>query len=565
MIKLIGYRFRIIIALSPFSVGVKRFFFFSLMLSIATIGLTFLTPFFYRIFIDDVVVKGNMHGFIQVVVGYIAILFLGFGVEYLRGYSDNRLNNHVYFKVKHKIFKDLFRYDFHYYDNISIGEMKMNIEEDTENIKSFADKQLIEYVVSFLSLTVASIFMLSISWKLSLIAAINIPLTLYLDYVLGNREKIVVQMNRDTDKDVTSWLNTSLRNWKEIKALTLQNYEKRRYKKFLIKLARIQVDTIKLFVARSLVIPWVKDKFVMQLALYFLGGLLIIKGDLTIGLLLVFALYYNILSEAIKNLSNANATLLAQQTIWDRILNKLSFQNTQGTKVPSSSFSEIVLENVSFKYENSPNDVLHNVNLKIGCGEKIVVVGGSGEGKSTLVKLATGIYQPSGGTVTVSNIPIHEIKPSYLYKKIGFVMQDATLFNMSIKEYFLLVNPKVSDSDIIHACEKALIYEFIEGLPNRFDTVIGEGGVKVSGGQRQRLILAGQFLREVDILVFDEATNHLDSQVEDLIYEALDSFGKNKSIIYITHRDKLSKSQVKQLLVRDGTVQEQIVLKSLMS
>ncbi len=556
MFKLNGYRLRIIKALAPFSAGVKRFFFFSFILSLATIGLTFLTPVFYRLFIDDVVVKGNMNGFIQVAVGYMAVLLLGFGVEYMRCYSDNRLHNHIYFKVKHKIFKDLYRSDFLYYDNTSIGEMKMNIEEDTEHMKTFADKQLIQVVVSLLTLSVASLFLLSISWKLSLIAAVNIPLTLYLDYVLGNREKTVVQMNRDTDKDVTTWLNESLRNWKEIKTLTLQNYEKRIYKKFLIRLARIQVDTIKLFVARSLVIPWVKDKFVMQLALYFFGGLLIIKGELTIGSLLVFALYYNILSEAIKSLSNANATLLAQQPIFDRILNKLSFQSTQGTTVPSSNFSEIVLENVSFKYVNSPNDVLHNINLKIGCGEKIVVMGGSGEGKSTLVKLATGIYQPSGGTVTVSNIPIHEIKPSFLYKKIGFVMQDAALFNMSIKQYFLLVNPKASDRDIIHACEQAFIYDFIEGLPNRLDTVIGEGGVKVSGGQRQRLILAGQFLREVDILVFDEATNHLDSQVEDLIYEALDSYGKNKSIIYITHRDKLSKSQVKQLLVRDGTVQE---------
>ncbi|MEJ3718513.1 ABC transporter ATP-binding protein [Paenibacillus polymyxa] len=551
------FRFATIQSIFPLLKGVKNFFVFLLILSGVSVGLTFLTPLVYQVLIDRVIVEGEMSQFVWVAAGYLGILFATAVVSYLNNYCNNRLNNHLLFKVRNKILGDAFRKESLIRDQETVAEIKMNMEDDTNSLKDFLDKQVINYLILIVNFLVAGVLLFLISWPMALVAAITIPATLYFDYIVSMREKEVVERNRFNDQEMTSWFHTSLENWREIKALGLQRYEKKNYLKFLNKYAKNHTWMINFFVIRCLVIPWVKEKVVMQLLIYFIGGIFIIQGKLTIGMLLVFIQYYLIISNAIVTFSATNADLRAQIPILERIKNKLAIRIEPKTLRPTEKSNELSLNDVGFRYLEGGHKVLRDVNMTISKGDRIVIYGKSGEGKSTLIKLMAGILKPTTGEVCLSGIPIQGINEKYLYQKIGLVLQDTLLFDMSIAEYLYMISPKATQQEIESACKSALMYDFIMNLPDGFGTVIGENGTTLSGGQKQRLILAGQLLKGSDILILDEATNHLDQQSEDLIYEVLKQLDSDKTIIYITHRPSKVKFSNKHFLVEAGVVSEQ--------
>ena len=179
---------------------------------------------------------------------------------------------------------------------------------------------------------------------------------------------------------------------------------------------------------------------------------------------------------------------------------------------------------------------MNNINLAVQKGEYIAIIGKTGCGKTTLVKLLLGLYQPDDGKICFDNHSLSAVNKQTLYSQIGVVMQDSFLFNMSIRENLLLSNQKATEEDLISACKRANIYDFVTGLENGFDTVIGERGVKLSGGQKQRLAIASALLKRPKILIFDEATSSLDKQSEDIINDAIREIAKDTTVIVISHK-----------------------------
>jgi ABC-type bacteriocin/lantibiotic exporter with double-glycine peptidase domain len=277
---------------------------------------------------------------------------------------------------------------------------------------------------------------------------------------------------------------------------------------------------------------------------------------MTIGMLLMFVMYYGILSDSIKKIANKNADLKSKQPVVDKVLDKLGIKHHPYPKNQYPELTKINIEQVSFAYDSADRYILNNVNLTIHRGDRIAIHGKSGEGKSTLVQLITGIRKPTEGSIRFSDEPLHEIKPKVLYSKIGFIMQDSILFNVSIREYMLMAKPAATIDEMQTVLRKTKMDEFICSLPLQYDTVLGEGGVKLSGGQKQRLLLAGQLLRNAEILVLDEATNHLDPHAEDEIYTVLGALGDDKTIIMINHRESVLNICNREWLVIDGKVLE---------
>ncbi|MCJ7843611.1 ABC transporter ATP-binding protein/permease [Lederbergia sp. NSJ-179] len=499
--------------------------------------LTFLLPLVYRIFIDDVVVGGKFTLFFtNVLIGYGFIQLVKVGLSYLSMYYNNRLSYHLLYKIKNKIFGNYVREDIKEESTKSVADVKMNIEDDTKFLKEFIEKQMVDYFISVFSIIIACIFLFSVSWQLSLIAVAIIPITIWFDLFISNKEKNIVNLNRKNDEEMTSWFHEVIRGWKEIKAFNLERYEKKKYVKFLNIFAKYHTKTINYFVIRYLVMPWVKEKFVMQILLYFVGGIFVIQGRLTIGMLLMFVQYNTILSDSVNKVSSTEGDLLSQKTIIDRIINVLSIKAVENKNKIVDEVNDIKIQQVSYRYPNQNHYVLKEVNLSISKGERVVIYGSSGAGKSTLVKLITGIVDPSQGDVYYSGYRLRDVDKKSLYRKIGYVMQDSILFNMSIREYFQLIKPKATEEEMKVSCQKAQIYDLIRKLPDYFDTNLGEGGSKISGGQKQRIILAGQILKNADVIILDEATRHLEQQTEDILYKELDDFFKDKMIIYISHR-----------------------------
>jgi len=459
----------------------------------------------------------------------------------------------------------------------------MKLEDDTSTIGTFAETQTVQYLIAYITAAASLVLLAIIDWRLTLFAVIAIPITFWLDHTISKREKKLNDQNRENDQKMSSWLHASMQGWREIKALNLELSQKRQLAGFLHRYALYFGRWINYWVARTLVIPKIKDEFFMQFGIYFIGGLLIMNGDLKIGNLLVFIMYYGMLSGAVKTISGSDAELQSATPIIDRWMGEIGrvkerenhppvatgtlfCERGQGRmrKIPSllsqkevapqsrwifpphifspstivpDESNTIECKNITFRYSDEKPEIFSDFSLRIDGGERVAITGKSGCGKTTLLKLLVGMVSPTSGSVFFSGVNLSEIDVAAMHRRIGFVMQENLLFNASIRENLLYGKSNATDDELRKVCEKAYILDFIEGLPGKFDTVIGERGVKLSGGQQQRLVLARLFLRDVDIFIFDEATNALDQHSENIVHDAIKNIAKDKTVIIVAHRE----------------------------
>lgn len=539
MFKNTKYRLKVIKHLLPFTKGVKRFFIINFFISIIVMILTFVNPLFYKIFIDKVILSRNFNKLIIVIAGYLGIFLINVILSYIKNYANYSLVNTTLFRAKLKIWNGFFKMPFPQYETMSIGDMKMRLDDDTNQISNFAGYQTIDYFISILTIVVGLFLLFITDWRLALFSIVAIPLTFIIDNALSKKEKILQNGNRENDQKLSSWLHASVQGWREVKALNLGKAQEIKFVHFAHNFALYFAKWINYWTARILVIPRIKDEFLMQFGLYFLGGLLIINGNLKISTLLVFAMYYQIVSNAVKVASSTNADLQANSSFTDRLIQELDRKQDYSDNNRIKPDNSIIIEfnNVCFSYPNTDCEVLHDFNLTINKGERVAIVGKSGSGKTTILKLITGMISPTQGTVSFSKTNLNKIDLTQMYKRIGFVMQENTLFNSTIRDNLLYGKENATDDELIEACKKAFIYEYIDTLPDKLDTLIGEKGIKLSGGQRQRIILARQFLRNVDIFIFDEATSALDQYSENIVYDAIRNIAKDKTIIIVAHRE----------------------------
>ncbi len=538
MLEKMRYRFKVLSKLSPFAMGVKRFFFLNILLSIIATGIGFATPLFYKMFIEQVILQDDIEKFIFVIIGYLGIFIINLATSYTKCYSNNRLINRLTFRVKLHMWKKLINQQFSSYEHQSVGDIKMRLEDDTNIIIDYAGYQTIDYIIAHVTLIIVMIILFMVEWHLAVFSISVIPLTFWLDHKLSIGEKILNNEQRESDQNMVTWLHTSLQGWREIKALNLEFHEKKIFLRFIKKYALYYSKWINYWTIRALILPKIRDEFFMQFGLYFIGGLLIISNGFRIGDLLVFAMYYGMLSNAIKTVSTTDADLQSKRPISDRILQSIEeiIPLSKSKAIALKDINSIEFNNVCFEYPASKKEVLRNFSFTIKKGEHLAIVGKSGAGKSTILKLMTGMLTPSSGEIRYSGTDLSVLNLKDLHKKIGFVMQDNMLFNDTIKENLLYAKSNATYEELVDACKRAHIYEMINSLPKGFNTIIGEQGIKLSGGQRQRIVLARLFLQDVEVFIFDEATSALDKFNENLVYDAIKNISAEKTIIVVTHR-----------------------------
>lgn len=538
MLNKIRYRIKILFLLKPFANGVKKFFIISFILSIVGLVLSFVQPLFYKMFVDDVILSKQLPKMIPIIIGYISVFACNTLIGYIKYYANNRLINRVTFKVKFKIWKRLLHEDVSSYETMNIGDTKMRIDDDVNCIGSYLGGQSIDFIINYATLITSLVLMFVIRWQLAVFSIIVIPITFLLDHVISKKEWKLNEKNRENDQKQSSWLHAVIQAWREIKALNLQKHEERQLVRFTHIFSKYYIKSNNYMVTRIFVLPKIKDEFLMQFSLYFIGGLLIINGSLTIGTLLVFAQYYDMLTSSVRAVSLADAGLQSGRAASDRLILEIEKSNVQAVRkgiIPNNS-NTIIFENVSFIYPQGEKNIFNDFNFSIEKGERVAITGKSGYGKTTLLKLLTGIVEPTRGEVYFSGVNIKDIDLAEMYKRIGFVMQENMLFNVTIRENLLYGENNANNSDLDEACKKAYIYDFINSLPEKYETIIGEKGIKLSGGQRQRIVLARLFLRQVDVFIFDEATSALDQYSESIIHDVIKNIGQDKTIIIVAHR-----------------------------
>tara|TARA_B100001123_G_scaffold438729_1_gene574126 strand:- start:1877 stop:3115 length:1239 start_codon:yes stop_codon:yes gene_type:complete len=366
-----------------------------------------------------------------------------------------------------------------------------------------------------------------------------IPLASFTAKKLGKRISKVTTEAQERSGDLNKYLIDLFKNHKIIKIFQREDFETLRSEKFVNNLKEKSIKIATVFIRATPVMEILTG--IMIAILIFYSGILIMNEQLSINNFFSFLAAMMLAYQPVKSLATINVGVGQGLSAGKRILpiidtkNKINLNNTE--KKLEITEGEINIKNVNFNYlSNLENKVLKDLNLKINGGKMTAIVGQSGSGKSTLLSLIPRIYEPISGQIYIDNQDIKEVNLSSLRKEISIVDQNTTLFDDTVYNNIKYAKPDASKEEIYKAAEFSMCSDFIDNLENKFETLIGENGVKLSGGEKQRLSIARAFLKNSKIILLDEATSSLDSDTEDKIQKALDILTLNKTTVVIAHR-----------------------------
>jgi subfamily B ATP-binding cassette protein MsbA len=366
-----------------------------------------------------------------------------------------------------------------------------------------------------------------------------IPLATITAKILGKRMGKVTTQAQEKSGDLNRYLIDLFKNHKIIKIFQRENFEKSRSEKFVNDLKEKSAKIATVYIRSAPIMEILTGLLIASLIFY--SGKLIISGELAINNFFSFLAAMMLAYQPVKTLTKVNVAIAQGFSAAERILPIIDTQNEinsneQGDKLNIID-GNIVLDKINFTYKSNPeNKVLHDISLKFVGGKMTALVGHSGSGKSTLLNMIPRIYLPTSGNIYFDNQDISQINLASLRNQISIVDQNTTLFDDTVFNNIKYARPNADKEDIIKAAKLSMSDEFINNLENGYETMIGENGVKLSGGEKQRLSIARAFLKNSKIILLDEATSSLDSETEEKIQKALNKLTTNKTTIVIAHR-----------------------------
>ena len=377
------------------------------------------------------------------------------------------------------------------------------------------------------------------NWKLSLIAIIMIPLASITAKVLGKRMSKISTQAQEKSGDLNRYLIDLFKNHKIIKIFQRENFENMRSEKFVNDLKEKSAKISAVYIRSTPVMEILTG--IMIAILIFYSGKLIISGELAINNFFSFLAAMMLAYQPVKALTKVNVAIEQGLSAANRILPIIDINNEINLNENKDKFNiskgNIIFENVDFNYKSNPeNKVLQNINANFVGGKMTALVGHSGSGKSTLLNMIPRIYAPTDGRIHIDDQDISKFNLSSLRNQISIVDQNTTLFDDTILNNIKYARPEASDEEVYEAANQSMCSEFINNLENGYQTKIGENGVKLSGGEKQRLSIARAFLKKSKIILLDEATSSLDSNTEEKIQKALGQLTLDKTTIVIAHR-----------------------------
>ena len=480
----------------------------------------------------------------QTLIFVIPILIvLAFSTKGISLYMAKVIMINVAEEVKKKIQIDMLssfiKADTQQIENKHSGKYISNLNFDVNQITGMLSNSFLSFFKDGLTLIGLLTVMFLQNWRLSLIAIIMIPIASITAKKLGRRMGKVATEAQEKSGDLNKYLIDLFKNHKVIKIFQRENFENRRSEKFVDDLKKKSIKIATVFIRATPIMEILTG--IMIAILIFYSGKLIMNGQLNINNFFSFLAAMMLAYQPVKSLATINVGIFQGLSAGKRIIPIIDTKNNISS---NESLGELKLNegsinfsNVNFNYEsNLDNRVLKDININIAGNKMTALVGHSGSGKSTLLSLIPRIYDPISGKVEVDGQNIKEVKLSSLRKEISIVDQNTTLFDDTVLNNIKYAKPDASNDEIFKAADMAMCTDFINKLENKFETKIGENGIKLSGGEKQRLSIARAFLKNSKIILLDEATSSLDSETEEKIQKALEKLISNKTTIVIAHR-----------------------------
>lgn len=514
-----------------------RYVVFLQAVAILSMVVSLISPYLYSLLVDEVMTKGNATLLYLIIPAMIGVFAVVVGLSALSTVLSLRYNNKINLEVKIKLFNRLMHHDIADVINIDVGSEQKVIEQDSSVVSGFFAGQIGGFFTSFLYAAIYLLLMVIINPWLSLAVIVFIPLTILFGRYTGKKYNTVNNQLWQISSNNNNFLFDTIQKWREVKAQNLEDRLTNEYNEKLQPERKTLLGWM-LYFALNGVFYDIKGMFVNNILMYFIGGLLIIGGQLTIGSLLMFMSYMSSFSGNIDSIIQSITDFSGNKAVYDRLLNALEYEESSKEAFAEENL-DIDVNTVTFAYDEGLLNVLSNVSYTFSSGKKYLIVGRSGEGKSTLIKLMLCLMQPNEGSIKIGGKELSDIEQRSLFKILTAVMQENQFFNLSIRENLLMIAPDATDKQIDYACKSADIYDFIKSLPNGYDTIIGERGIKLSGGQKQRLAIARLILHNPQIAVLDEATSSLDAVAETKILSNLNKIFTNKTLIVISHKPAL--------------------------
>lgn len=458
-------------------------------------------------------------------------------ISYFQAYIFASLNQNIVFDLKNDMYKTMLELPVKAYDDIDNGELMSRLHGDASEVANAITGTLINTLEDIIRLIAIGTAVFAISAKLALIIVSTFPICIYIFDKYGKK---IRKCNKELSKINDEYYSESgqvIWGIREIKSLGIKKNKFDAFTKLSCKLKKMIVS-VTLLNAKSQALSNITNS-IAQMLITLVGGILVVKGELDIRYFIAFYSYSGQFSSSILSISRLNLNLQMVMNSLDRIfqlINGLTYDIEKfGEKIVENIAGNINLENVTFRYDKGPV-TLDDVTINIPCNRKTAIVGSSGSGKTTIFNLILKLYTPNKGRILIDDVDLNEIKEDELRRHISVVRQEPVLFKMSIKENLLLAYESASQDEIESACKRAFIHEYIESLPEKYNSVIGENGINLSGGQRQRIAIARALLKKSKIILFDEATSSLDNESELYIKKAIEIISGECTVVIIAHR-----------------------------
>lgn len=520
-------------------------------------GANLYLPWIIKDMIDDVLMSKDMVMLNLIAVGILVVMFTRGVFYYGQSYLVSYVGQRVIIDVRSVLFRKFQRMPMAYYDKQQTGTVMSYITNDVSAMQSAIVDNLIELVTESSILIGSLAMMIYLDWKLSLLTLMTIPLVGIAMRIFGRKLKSSSAVIQERMADITSLLQESISAIRVVKSFVRETYEIKRFEEQNWRNFQAAMKNVKL---SSLLTPTVE--FLAAIAVTFIvwfGGYEVVNGVITAGELVAFLTYAVNLANPVKRLSRVYAAIQRAMAAAERVFYVMDLdekiRDLPDAKPLPPIKGTVEFDDITFSYKEG-QPALQHISLKAEPGQMIALVGPSGSGKSTIANLIPRFYDVDSGTIRIDGHDIRQVTADSLREQIGLVPQETMLFSTSVMENIRYGRLDATDEEVIEAARAANAEEFIKDLPEGYDTKLGERGLNISGGQRQRLAIARAILKNPRVLILDEATSALDTESEKIVQDALDKLMVGRTSFVIAHRLSTIFGADQIIVIENGHVRE---------